>query len=732
MEKDEKLYQRIKEIADEQHNGNEPISRADLAYVLQKDGFDCSDGQALNEAVYNAYQQYGQPANMREFLLDNSLQKSLVDVSELDAQLRSGSTELALQTATQTLAETERQIDLARDETADVLKLELAKLANSMVQEMRGDAGIREVQQKANALMENYGRMIDAYRGAEQGVKDNIHDFVAVRSHTNRIFNEYAQALVDIFGDSIKAVAPKLFNFDSIQYLDVSAMQQERVLDFNRLDETCTLLTGEVAANFKQLLDSNQQRLSQTTKGMKLLSAKGGKSGSWALLGANLLLAAFELVDHQIDAADKTVRLQREYGKLTDSVRRDKTQITADLARLATIRKVLNDVYMPRANAFCRYGNQVLNDDLDNLLDAIYSVDGVKELKAKRDELLARIEKLEVQIADHQENIAYFKARISDDEGMLTSQEANYQKAKDEMPKQPWAVSNVVTFGSAKRNYQKKITDWKTKYGNLVDAYEEAKVNTANYKDDLTTHENQLKTDEDEYRSLKAELNKLNQQMLAKLKCTPEQKQKVLKHLNGLLGVLHSAKTISESKLDESLTRTAVIADTDNVEVLPADVQENLKTFVKSLTDSVKTTGEEISSDSAQSVKGGYPAVTTEVATLMNDNASRLEAVGNHTAAKAASLIENWLYLQGESMRSQLKKEVLMKEEERLKTEFQQQMHAIDNQSEALCKILARANTATDKEVLRQALIDLGGDKVQQLSAEDFDALLSGTKQIEI
>lgn len=730
MKNVEKIYKRICEIADAQFADKTPISRADLDYLLRKDGFGFSDGQDVSRFVYEAYMAYGRSANIREYILDNAMQKSVVELYELQAELDAGNSAHALQIANSGLAESKKAITAATTESSGVFNLQLATVANSLIQSLRGDQGLREVQMEANALMENYGRMVDGYRLAEQSVKDSVHQFVVLRSKVHLLYTQYAQALIDIFGDNIKAVAPKLFDFDSIPFLDVSSMLQQRTLEFNRLDESCTLLTGEVAANFKKVLGNTQDRLKQSASGMKLLGKSSGSS-SLALLGANLLAAAFDFIDHQLDAQDKTVRMQRELGKMKDGVRRDKYQIEADLSRLTVVLQTLSNVYIPRAEAFYRLSGNVVSADLKNFLDSVYDGSKVSALKAKRDELMARIAQLEVQMADHQENIAYYSARIADEEGMLASQAENYKVAKEAKPSRPGLVSNAITLGSAKRKYQEAVALWRSEYGGLVEAYEDACVSVKLYKEDLAAHQQGLDAAKNEYGSLRKELGSLNKQMLASLSCTSAQKKDALKYLNGVLGVLHTAKVVCESKLDDSLTRVAPVADVSFE--LPQEISDNLKCFVSTIAGTAQQVGSAVAGEYAQAVRTGVSAESAaEMAKQINESAAHLNAVGNHAAAKAASLIENWLYLQGETMRSQLSNEVYAAEVEKLKDQFRCQMRQVENQSEALGKILAKANTATDREVLRQALADLAGDSFRYLSESDFDALLRGEKTIEI
>ena len=83
-------------------------------------------------------------------------------------------------------------------------------------------------------------------------------------------------------------------------------------------------------------------------------------------------------------------------------------------------------------------------------------------------------------------------------------------------------------------------------------------------------------------------------------------------------------------------------------------------------------------------------------------------------------------------MKSQLEDAVYRQEMERMKQEFQATMSTIDKKNKVLLEVLKRANTATDVDTLRNALIDLAGVESEQLSVADLEAILKGETKLEI
>lgn len=717
---EEKIYKLIQRIADDQKSNNEPISRADVAYILQKDGYDIQDGSQLSETIYKAYKALGEPDSIRQMIVNNREDKSIVDEYQLVDAALAGNDVLTQQLVQNDLQQGLVFINKALTETADVLKLELAKVGTELVEVFKGDAGLKDLQVRSGQLLQNYTKMIDGYQEAEGGVKEVIHDFVALRSCVNSTYMQYANALVDIFGDGIKKIDAKLFDFDKVQWLDTSAMLNQTELEFAKLDENCTLLLGDITNRFNAVMEKNQKMVQGTLKSVKALTMSGKPVNGKALASVGLLMAAFDFINHRIDAQTRTTQMEREFTKLQTSVKKDSSLVKADLMRLAAIYKTLNESYIPKANAFARLSPQVLDADLKKLLDDVYSLPEIAPLKAERDRLLAECQTLEQQINDNTENITLFKSQISNDQGMIDKQADKYAEAQEAKPSQPNIISRAVTLGGAQHKYERKLTDWKKEYGQLVEAYEEAKISVAENEQDLKTHTEKLAENKRKYAENIKALHEIGEKIKKALAGNTEVKSRALKHLNNLVSLLHAAKQVTESKLDESLTQTVTlnISDSQKIGEIPDTLATQINNFAKTVADELRNAGTEATKEASADA-----ADTSKVAT-----AAAVEAV----AQNAAALIENWTYLQTDQMKLSLSAEAYDKEVEKLRVAFKQTIDQVENKGEALRDALRRANTSTNNDDLRRALIDLADVPASELTEKDFNDLLNGKKTIEI
>ena len=95
-------------------------------------------------------------------------------------------------------------------------------------------------------------------------------------------------------------------------------------------------------------------------------------------------------------------------------MKHDATRIKGDMGRLLLIYKGMNDLHIPRAEAFYRYSRQVLESDLNRLVETLYNTPELSSLKHEREELLERQKATNRIISDSQLNIDYYTSHIAE------------------------------------------------------------------------------------------------------------------------------------------------------------------------------------------------------------------------------------------------------------------------------------------------------------------------------
>ena len=150
------------------------------------------------------------------------------------------------------------------------------------------------------------------------------------------------------------------------EWLDVDEMLKYVELEYNKLSEKCAALMGEISESFRASLQTS------------LLAYKSASNGNKSL---GLAMAGLAMLDHYMDASERTNRLKTDLSVFQTSVKHDATRIKADLGRLMVICKTLNDVIIPKANVFMRYGEKLMASDLKAMLDTLYADEAVRPLE---------------------------------------------------------------------------------------------------------------------------------------------------------------------------------------------------------------------------------------------------------------------------------------------------------------------------------------------------------------
>ena len=546
--------------------------------------------------------------------------------------------------------------------------------------------------------------MVNAYDIAKEEVKVVISDFVGLRNYVNEIYCRYALALTDIFGDSIKIVSPELFDFNSIQYLDVQGMLQNVQLEYNQVMEKCGELMNSISENFSNSLNSASGIYRQA----------GNKK-------VGLMLAGIEMLNHYLNAEQRTNELHVQLLTLKNNVKHDATRIKGDMGRLLLIYKGMNDLHIPRAEAFYRYSRQVLESDLNRLVETLYNTPELSSLKHEREELLERQKATNRIISDSQLNIDYYTSHIAECETLIDSMRPQYVKAKSTKPSKPFFLLNLFSLGALSKKYHREIAEWYYSCQPVIKQYEELQVDINLDKEDMAVHRKAYENGIKEMKAVHLRLEQSSRDMMKAIHADKETKKKIVRQLDMLIKLLRVAKEITETRLDEKLINEVTITDYQN-EKLPEEITQNIQMFSQILGDTIQ-----VDLSFAQHS-------LDEMGDGENDSylAGDLQTVAqNATIQNAVSLFKSWIDLQTRKIESRITVEKYDMELSKLQEQFRKDMQAIDDKSAVLRKALKQINVSQSDRQLREGLLALA-DIQDNLTDKGWDDFFNGTKTIEI
>ena len=715
------IYKNIKTIADELCKENKTYLRADLAFELKKYGI-ASDSSEVSKLVFDAYRYFHDNGNIAIAFVSNNSRTTLVAEYKLNDSLEQGNKEEALKIAETELALSSSALEQLKEQVELNLNLVLVKGTSKMADIVMGTNGVKDVRSKASTMFDKYTKMVEAYHYAEDSVRGNIEDFTSLRSDIGTVYRDYALKLIDIYGDSIKMVSPDLFDFKRIEWLDVDEMLKYVELEYSKLTEKCAALIGEISVSFRTSLQGSLQAYKSLSNGNKSLG---------------LAMAGLTMLEHYMGASERANRLKSDLSVFQMSVKHDATRIKADMGRLLVICKTLNDVVIPKANVFLRYGEKLLASDLKATLDVLYADEAIRPLEEQRRSLLQQMKALDMEMNDHLQNIDVYTALINDITATLESKQGSYMDAKAKKPSKPFFLLNWITFGVANKNYYRDFAEWNAVCFPLVREYESYQVDLKLDKEELESHREEQTRIKNEYAKLSSELDKVSTEIRSKIVCSDELKLKMLKHLRDMVAMLKLGREIMESK---KLVHTVDIPDYREAAKLPADVEQNLSLFTGMLADNLHA-----DKDMAKNLLDGVEAYTKDhkkiegktaqqnkPAEYSEEDLAQLTGSMEQSLQNGIALFDSFAKLKAQQLNGKLASAAYDKELKKHADEFKREMAKIDNKSAYLREVFKRVNLADSEEERKQAMELMSDLSGFSLSEQEFTEFINGKKQIEL
>ena len=708
------IYDAIRNIAAKLCKDGETYLRADLAYELKQYGID-ADSIDVSRLALEAYKYFNNDRNIKQAFVTNDSRSALIDEYQLTDLLDNDKPEDAMALANKELAKTSDTLAALKRDIDMNMSLAVAKAASGMMDTVTGTGGLKAVRTEASTLFDRYSKMVGTYHEGEDTVRRNIADFTTLRTDIGTTYQEFAMQLIDIYGNNIKAVAPNLFDFNQVQFLDVDSMLKHTELEYNRISDKCSALIGEISDSFQNSLKSS------------IAAYKSAGQGNKAL---GLAMAGLGMLNHYMEAGERTNRLRSDLSVFKTSIKHDSTLIKADLGRLLVIYKTLNDVVIPKADIFLRYASKLMSSDIKAITDSLYDNAEIRPLEEQRRELLAQLKVLDGEINDHLQNIDVYQSLISDITTTLDSKRASYRDAKARKPMKPFFLLNIVTFGKANKDYNRNYAEWDAVCYPLVREYENYQVDLKLDKDELAAHQSDLNFKKQEQHLAKQKLNEVNQRIRSKINASNDTQLKMLPHLRTVIAMLRLGREIMETKLDKKLTGTVSIPDFKSTEKLPADIENNLSLFTSTLADNIHA-----DHGMAEALLNGvddYRGVKEKDRKYSEEDLAQVTEASEQTLQQGISLLDSALQLKKQQLNGKLASAAYDEAFDKIASDFRKQIKGIDNKSAFVREVMRRANLAKDDDERKQALLMLSELSGQNLSEQEFKDFINGKKQISL
>ena len=708
------VYESIRALAARLCKEGEVYLRADLAYELKRFGI-ADDSIEVSRLALEAYRHFGNDQKIRTAFATNDNRHPLVDECLLADMLDNGQCDSAMQLTRKELSRAASTLSALGSDVAANMSPAMVEVASDLTDTLKGTSGAKAVRQKVSALFGRYSQMVDRYHDGENAVRQIIAGFNTLRTDIGSTYQEYARRLVDVYGDGIRMVAPGLFDFGQVEYLDVDGMLKHAQLEYDRISDSCGALVSEISDSFRSALESSVQAYRSAAQGSKAVG---------------LAMAGLGMLRHYMDSSERTNRLRLDLEVFKTNVRRDATAIKADMGRLLVIYKTLNDVVMPKADVYMRHAARLMASELTAITDALYSDAGIAPLEAQRRQLQARLKAIDGAINDHLQNIDVYQSLVSDLTATLESKRDSYRSAVSRRPSKPFFLFNVLTFGYLGGWYNRRYAEWDTACHPLVREYESNQVDLKLDKDELASHRKELKRLRSERADCARQLDGLNRQVRGRMQVPDEVKLRMLPHLRSVVALLRLGREIAETRLDSRLVGTVTIADSQPQAQLPADIEQNLTQFATMLADNVKA--DRATALSMLNGVGDICCAEPNAGGYSDEDVAEVAAGQEQALQQGIALLNGFMELKAKQLQGMLTRAEYDREYQRMAADFDSRLRTIDDRSAYVREVMRRINTAMNDDDRRQALLMLSELSGQSLTEQEYDDFVAGRKDIEL
>ena len=715
------VYQLILSLAKQLSEGKSKFTRADLAFELKKYGVD-NDSLYVSELTWGAYNYFQEDEAIASVFMSNDGKHSLVDEYKTHS-LAQKKDKADLFTVLD--EKNDRSICLLNDlnsqisDSETLLKVkDLSKISNSASGELAeklqgvfnfvsGRKGILKVQDEAQLYFDSYKELMNLYDDTKSDIRSLINDFVTLRGEVNRIFTEYSSKLVDIFGDSIKVVDPSLFDFETIEWIDINSLLKRVELEYTKLSGSCSLLLEDISRGFLEAANNSVSTYNKYKKDSKI----------------GLAFVGLAMLEHYFDVADKTNIMKQELVTFKRLMNRDMSEIKGDYARLLVIFKTINELYIPKAHVFFKNAKTVLNEQMDRITHAIYEQPQIKALNGDRNQVLRDIQMQEASITDAQLNLDYYNTHIDECSLMLKSHEENYENAKSSKPVKPSFILNLLTLGYSKRKFSHEMYQWNGRYSGVIRAYENLVFEINLDKKEVFNLTNIQRLGKNELRKQKKELIRLNNIIKGQVILDDSVRLTLLKELKPILKSLSIAKDIMNAKLNDNLLETIKLKDYGSSESAIGSnllVDDFISKFSTNLYINTSTSTEILSSLSEN------PEQLTESAS------KDFTELHHKVVDKAIYALNSWGHLHRMRKESRIEKVHYDNQVEEIQRHFNAEIAHLNQESDVLARMIHDINTSKDYESLKKSLLNLSEIESPISSDQELLKLLKGELSIEI
>jgi len=405
-----------------------------------------------------------------------------------------------------------KNISLISKQSENVIKIDGVKLVNGVIQEIdalkredtisvTGNSKVESYKEHAFKIKSGYEELINTHEFVKDLNLNLISDFEVTRNRLKLLREDLLNLLIDLFGESIKAEEPQMFDFSEVNWEDFEDTYPKLELFFDKINNEIELFKDFHAIQMNNISRAGKEGVNNFLNNTKKIS-NGRKNGALTqkdVKGAAASAAFGFLVDTGISvlksrSKSKKVIAQIELDiiKLKDGMQSDVERILNDILRLGKLHTEIKDKLIPQLDLFINKVSEIIVNNISPLYKLTIKNDQIRSLRDENMKLMIEQRQIKEELIDKAKLIEYSNHVQSKLSLLIDRQKFECNYLKSLYPEKPSGFYKVISPSNSMKLYKQTLEDWTAHCKPFIDNYnalieklnEEIKLNKEN-QDDL-------------------------------------------------------------------------------------------------------------------------------------------------------------------------------------------------------------------------------------------------------
>ncbi|WP_185216203.1 hypothetical protein [Sphingobacterium mizutaii] len=559
------------EINQTQYTRSDIVEYLNSSNLLQKRLYEDSSFMQAYQSYYKTLSIY-KKKNADKYFVNNFISKPLSQDGSLIVAEQSLTFDTVKNSA-ESLKVLGEMINLSFEdeirETLDIFKnnFEKIELPKESWFSITGASNVKKFTQRATEVYSIYTNILEEYHFAKFSILQSINEYSQLRIQLSFDREDLICVLKDVYGEKIYDSYPQLFNFNQIEWLDVENMFNDLDTQFEKIQGKYDAFLDQADKNLQKVKDQLDSSLSNVVD--KMVYSKLNQKHIGKEVGKVAMKVLENISNTRSLSKEKYLEIKKDIEFMKLSFAPDYQKILVDLGRLFEVYTNIREVFIPLAECYGSYFNNILGGELKSLLNK-YGEFKQSPVFKERERLVLSRRANELDVLEHHKSIGNLEKLLDDERAYLENEvKPLYEMLLNIQPTKPGMISKILSLGLNTAVYDHVFAKWST----FFEPYE-AEFNSS------TNEIEKLKKDISYYKGRIVDLEKENVNIAKSIEGFSEEVKEYFKenNMDAVLTDINPANINTVLKISKDILEKGLRNNLLN----PAEYLSNL-TFVKAV-----------------------------------------------------------------------------------------------------------------------------------------------------